>query len=250
MKSYGITRTVFVVGIAALVGGLLPAQSSNAQIPGGSLDPADVTKYAAPLIIPPAMPRTDKITAQGGKNIDYYEIAVRQFEQQILPSGLPKTTVWSYGSLAAPGTVAEGGSFNYPAFTVETEWRQAIRVKWINDLVDENGDYLPHLLPVDQTLHWANPVGTCKDGSVFGTDCRGTRIPTVRRPGADDHPRPRRRHLRVVRRLPRGLVPAGANNIPADILFTSGSFYDTFHENRRSGLTGSREPRSSSTPTT
>ena len=34
-----------------------------------------------------------------------------------------------------------------------------VRVKWINDLVDANGNYLPHLLPVDPTLHWANPPG-------------------------------------------------------------------------------------------
>ena len=34
-----------------------------------------------------------------------------------------------------------------------------MRVKWVNDLVDEHGNYLPHLLPVDQTLHWANPPG-------------------------------------------------------------------------------------------
>ena len=34
-----------------------------------------------------------------------------------------------------------------------------MRVKWINDLKDANGNYLPHLLPVDPTLHWANPPG-------------------------------------------------------------------------------------------
>ena len=34
-----------------------------------------------------------------------------------------------------------------------------MRVKWINELVDANGNYLPHLLPVDPTLHWANPPG-------------------------------------------------------------------------------------------
>src|SRR6266567_2802979 len=80
-------------------------------IPGGSLDPTTIPKYAMPLVIPPAMPRTGRV---GGA--DYYEIAVRQFQQQILPTGMPPTTVWSYGSLAAPGTVAQGGSFNYPAF--------------------------------------------------------------------------------------------------------------------------------------
>lgn len=34
-----------------------------------------------------------------------------------------------------------------------------VRVKWINDLKDANGNFLPHLLPVDPTLHWANPPG-------------------------------------------------------------------------------------------
>ena len=115
------------------------------------LDPATIPKYRTPLVIPPAMPRTRKLVRRGGKNVDYYEIAVRQFEQQILPPGLPPTTVWSYGSASHPAT------FNYPAFTIEASWRAPVRVKWINELVDENGEYLPHLLPVDQTLHWANP---------------------------------------------------------------------------------------------
>jgi spore coat protein A len=35
----------------------------------------------------------------GGKPVDYYEISMRQFQQQILPAGLPKTTVWGYGAV-------------------------------------------------------------------------------------------------------------------------------------------------------
>jgi FtsP/CotA-like multicopper oxidase with cupredoxin domain len=38
-----------------------------------------------------------------------------------------------------------------------------VRIKWINELVDANGNYLPHLLPVDPTLHWANPPGGVAD---------------------------------------------------------------------------------------
>ena len=45
-------------------------------LPGGTLDPTSITKYAAPLVIPPVMPST---------GADTYEIAVRQFQQQILP---------------------------------------------------------------------------------------------------------------------------------------------------------------------
>jgi spore coat protein A len=123
------------------------------------LDPASISKYALPLVIPPAMPRTpdDRLPKGLLKNVDYYEIAVRQFQQQILPPGLPHTTVWGHGSVNHTGT------FNYPAFTIEARTDKPVRVKWINGLVDANGNYLPHLLPVDPTLHWANPPGG-KDG--------------------------------------------------------------------------------------
>jgi len=109
-----------------------------------------------PLVIPPAMPKTGKIGA-----IDYYEIAVRQFRQQILPTGMPTTTVWSYGSTSYPQT------FNYPAFTIEADFHIPVRIKWINDLKDSSGNFLPHLLPVDPTLHWANPPG-----GIPGRDAR------------------------------------------------------------------------------
>ena len=69
-----------------------------AQIPGGTLDPGDVPKFVTPLLIPPVMPRAGTITQRGGKPIDYYEISMRQFAQQILPAGLPATTVWGYGA--------------------------------------------------------------------------------------------------------------------------------------------------------
>ena len=38
-------------------------------------------------MIPPAMPRTQVINAKG-KKIDYYEIALKQFQQYILPDGV------------------------------------------------------------------------------------------------------------------------------------------------------------------
>jgi spore coat protein A len=128
------------------------------------LDPGDIPKYVDPLVIPPAMPRTGKIKQKAAKNIEYYEIAVRQFQQQVLPTGFPMTTVWSYGSVNHPWT------FNYPAFTIEAKWRKPVRVKWINDLVNPTGNYLSHLLPVDQTLHWANPPGGLADRDKRGTD--------------------------------------------------------------------------------
>ena len=130
----------------------------QAQIPGGTLDPVSVPKYQTPMLIPPAMPRAGKVKQQMAKNVDYYEIAMRQFPQQVLPAGLPATTVWGYGP--NPATV-QGGPvvFNAPSLTIEAKYNRPVRVKWINELVDANGNYLPHLLSVDQTLHWANPPG-------------------------------------------------------------------------------------------
>jgi bilirubin oxidase len=128
-----------------------------AAIPGVTLDPAAITKYEMPLVIPPAMPKTS------GGQVDYYEIAVRQFQQQILPTGMPRTTVWSYGSVNHPNT------FNYPAFTIEAKYHRPVRIKWINDLKDANGNFLPHILPVDPTLHWANPPGGASDRDMRPT---------------------------------------------------------------------------------
>ena len=71
-----------------------------AAIPGGTLDPLAIPKYQTPLLIPPQMPRAG-ILRQGMQVIDYYEISVKQFQQQILPAGLPKTTVWGYGPAKA-----------------------------------------------------------------------------------------------------------------------------------------------------
>lgn len=151
-----LTGVVFLLFLTLSVLG-----ASAGPLPGGSLDPLTVPKYADPL---PDMGVMQKASTSGG--LDYYEIAVRQFQQQVLSSGLPMTKVWSYG------TVNPAGTFQYPASTIEATVGTPVRVKWINDLVDENGDYLKHLLPVDQTLHWANPAKDCIEGPPR-TDCRG-----------------------------------------------------------------------------
>ena len=130
-----------------------------AAIAGGTLDATGIPKYITPLLIPPVMPKAGTIKQKGGKTADYYEISVKQITQQILPSGLPPTTVWGYGAVTStsrnPLLI-----HNAPSLTIEASWNTPVRVKWINDLKDaQTGGYLPHLLPVDPTLHWANPPG-------------------------------------------------------------------------------------------
>jgi len=153
-----------------------------APIPGGTLDPLDVPKYQTPLLIPPVMPRADVIPDPGGKPIDYYEISVKQFPQQILPTPLPATTVWGYGAVS--NSFDRNGLLlhNAPSLTIEADWKRPVRVKWINDLKDANGKYLPHLLAVDPTLHWANPPG--------GTAGRDTRPTFTETPGPYTGPVP------------------------------------------------------------
>jgi len=147
-------KTVSAAGTATLLPWPMLVRRACAEaLPGGTLNPMTLPKYVTPLVIPPAMPRTAKLPVRMDKNIDYYEIAVRQFRQQILPVGWPSTTVWGYGSVNHPGT------FNYPSFTIEAKHTAPVRVKWINQLTDAHGSYLPHLLAVDPTLHWANPPG-------------------------------------------------------------------------------------------
>lgn len=147
----GTALTLFAVNQAGI-------RTALAQAPGGSLGPYSIPKFQTPLLIPPVMPKAGRVVSRQGKNVDYYEISMRQFSQQILPVGLPSTVVWGYGVVS---TRSRRGAILHhaPSLTIEARWNTPVRVKWINDLKDSSGNFLPHLLPVDQTLHWANPPG-------------------------------------------------------------------------------------------
>ncbi len=130
--------------------------------PTGALHPASIPKFATPLLIPPVMPRAGRLTNRAGKKVDYYEISVRQFAQQILPTGMPSTTVWGYGAVKSD---SKRGLLlhNAPSLTIEATFNTPVRIKWINELrvnpSDPTSAFLPHLLAVDPSLHWANPAG-------------------------------------------------------------------------------------------
>jgi len=226
-----LMTAVFLIAVAAGV--------SGAAIQGGSLDPGSVVKYVTPLLIPPVMPIAATIVSPGGKPVDYYEISVRQFPQQILPAGLPPTTVWGYGAVAAQSNRSLL-LHNAPSLTIEAGWRRPVRVKWINELVqdpvacaastdpatDPACNFLPHLLPVDPTLHWANPPGGIAD--------RDSRPTFTETPGPYTGPVPLVTHVH-------GAVGVGdesdgyaeawylpaANNIPVGFA-TAGTWYSFF----------------------
>jgi len=166
------------VGMAVTALLAVAAPSAQAALPGGTLEPTSVEKFAAPLLIPPVMPAKGlRWDAAARKLVPYYEIEVTQFRQQILTSTpskpQPPTTVWSYGAVGRPETRS------YPAFTIENLKGLPTRVKWVNGLVDAQGHFLPHLLPVDQSLHWANPGQLeCMEGGAH-SDCRPMNPPQV-----------------------------------------------------------------------
>jgi len=171
-----VSRRTFVAWVGSAGAGFylfgrlpgLGAPIALAQIPGGTLDPDRVPKFETPMLIPPVMPRAAKVKVRGGKPIDYYEISMKQISQQVLPVGYPETTVWGYGAKTARSK--RGLLIHHaPSLTIEARQNRPVRVKWINELVDNGGDFLPHLLPVDPTLHWANPPG-----GAAGRDSRPT----------------------------------------------------------------------------
>jgi bilirubin oxidase len=135
-----------VIGAAAAIGGPYLLRSTKAS--AAAIDPSSIPKYVTPLFIMPAMPptrvRSDRVE---------YSVAQRRIAQQVLPAGMPKTLVNGYGAAGSNGT------FHAPGYTIENTVDKQTRVTWTNQLVDSSGNFLPHLLTVDPTLHWANPPG-------------------------------------------------------------------------------------------
>ncbi len=237
----------FLIGSMGLLSAIALASQASAACPIGQapafpgadtciLDPLTIPKYVTPLVIPPVM--DDAGTAAGGAATpNVYDISVRQFNQQILPAGFPSTTVWSYGPSADPTPAVAPdptSQFNYPAYTIETNSMTTVDVRWVNDLVDGAGNFLPHLLPVDQTLHWANPPAVgCRDGSSR-TDCATNNLVPY------TGPVPIVTHVHGAHVAPHSdgypeawWLPAAANitpcttpGVPAGCVFTEGTLFD------------------------
>ncbi|MFG2061773.1 multicopper oxidase [Micromonospora sp. NPDC048871] len=213
-------------GSAALLVAPRGAWAAPIRLAQPILDPTTIQKYVTELLIPPAMPPAHK---HGKHKIEEYLIGVRQFSQQVLPPGLPSTTVWGYGSAVHKGT------FSFPSFTINARVDHPVRVTWINQLVDKRGKFLPHLLPVDPTLHWANPPG-----GIAGRDSMPTFTET---PGPYIGPVPMVVHLHGGHSreesdgYPEAWYLPRAKNIPAGFA-TVGSFYDEFRRKfeRRHGI--------------
>jgi spore coat protein A, manganese oxidase len=142
---------------ALVAGGVVAAAGAALELPlwlesrgasAAQLDATTIPQFVTQLYVLPAMPLS--ATSSG---MDGYVLAARPFKQQILPKGHPATPVFGFGAINTPS------SFHAPAHTIEATVNRQTRVIWANELVNSAGDYVPHVLPVDPTLHWANPGG-------------------------------------------------------------------------------------------
>lgn len=96
-----------------------------------------------------------------------YTVKVSQFTRQILPTqtadgqptGFAATTVWGYEGDAKDAVTGEdlGSVASTPGCTFEAIQGVPVQVKWVNSLTDSGGQPLSYFLPVDPTIHWANP---------------------------------------------------------------------------------------------
>lgn len=118
------------------------------------LDPIKIPKFINKLVKPPEyIPEIVKDPMTGKVISHNYTVSINQFKQQILPDCFPMTTVLGYaGNVLDRLTCKRICKFqNAPGATFEAVRGIPINVQWINNLKG------PSLLPVDPTLHWADP---------------------------------------------------------------------------------------------
>jgi spore coat protein A, manganese oxidase len=119
------------------------ASTSRTQTP---LPARNIPRFADPL---PTLVRNRGTSLQ---------VSMVEHDQQILPSGLalPATRVWAY---------QVGGAANYPSNTIEALRGAPTTVTYTNAL--PTSPDLQNYLSVDQTLHWADPLGQMGDLAAY-----------------------------------------------------------------------------------
>ncbi len=103
------------------------------------LNPVTLTKFVDALPIPAVIPSVGTRPSPGDRKIalPYYRIEMTELEAR-LHRDVPATRQWGYG-----GSV--------PGPTIETQSGQGLLIEWVNNLPGK------HFLPVDHTLHGAEP---------------------------------------------------------------------------------------------
>ena len=154
---------------------LFQSAGASVQVPQTPLPGASVTQFAEP------------VPTFFGKRVSgsALQVAMYEFQQKVLPdsfyASLPDgfkkgTYVWGYacGQLNGPATP------QWPGTTLEVRRGFPATVKYVNDLPVNSS--LRHLLTIDQTIHWANPL----DASMSFQPYTGPLPTVVHLHGAED----------------------------------------------------------------
>jgi len=117
------------------------------------ITPDKIPKFTDQLPIPPVfIPKVIKDEFTGKVISHDYVITMSQFKQQLLPTCFPMTTVWGYGGKVKAKNCEITKMFkSTPGATIDAIRGIPINVQWVNSIIG------PNLLPVDPTLHWADP---------------------------------------------------------------------------------------------
>lgn len=138
MKFQKLCKTLFITVVTIV----LAAPLTFAATGQTHLDSNTLTKYLDPLPVPGKLDGTVSQT-----------ITASELTQQVLPSNFKagpyggKTLVWGYNN-------------SYPGPTVEAKRGMPFQVTYQNNLFNPA---LLSYLPIDQTLHWADPLGCMMD---------------------------------------------------------------------------------------
>ncbi len=167
-----LLRVLWLPAIAAACGGppeanehLDTARQNSVRTPQTPLSGNSIPKFVDPV---PTF-TNNRVNASATVNVN-----MQEFQQKVLPASV-------YAGLTAPfrnGTFLWGYNINnagasWPARTVEARQGVATTAIYTNSLTNT---HLQSLLTVDQSLHWADPLGTtarnnCVNGAPLAAPC-------------------------------------------------------------------------------
>jgi FtsP/CotA-like multicopper oxidase with cupredoxin domain len=122
---------------------------SPSQVP---LDPATIPQFVNQLTIPRVY--APIVITQNGQVIRHeYDVNAAKVLAQLLPPGFPQTNVLAYGgNVKIPGSSSTEFVRSTPGPVFDNVKGILTRVRWRNEIRQ------PYFLPVDPTLHFANPL--------------------------------------------------------------------------------------------
>jgi FtsP/CotA-like multicopper oxidase with cupredoxin domain len=149
-------RVTAALGIVALLALSLlgtPARVAAQPIP---LDPLSIPKFVDPMPMPLRVPVT------GTSKAAPLEISMHEFQQKLLPASMytPLAAPWNAGSYLWCYKAA-GYPQTFPGPTLVARVGVPTYIRYENQITGPDGTnpVLQSLIAIDQTLHWADPLG-------------------------------------------------------------------------------------------